>query len=75
MCGCMSMFGQTDTITMKFQEHSGNPEIAGILRALDASQVAVTLCADSLDATYYELWMVECRGSENTRTKIGYKLI
>lgn len=75
MCGCMSMFGQSDTITLKFQEYAKNPEIAGILRALDASQVAVTLCADSLDATYDELWMVECRGSENKRTKIGYKLI
>ena len=62
-------------ITLKFQEHSENLEIAGILKALDASQVTATLYADSLKAKYYEIWMVECSGSENKRTKIGYKKI
>ena len=75
ICGCLSMFSQTDTITLNFQEHSENPEIAGILKALDASQVTATLYADSLKAKYYEIWMVECSGRENKRTKIGYKRI
>ena len=60
----MSMFGQTATITTRFKESAENPEIAGILKALDASQVTATLYADSLDATYYEIWMVECCGRE-----------
>lgn len=62
-------------ITLKFQEHSENPEIAGILKALDASQVTATLYADSLKAKYYEIWMVECSDGENKSRKIGYKLI
>lgn len=74
------MVRQADTITVKFQEYSENPEIAGILRALDASQVTATLRADSLDATYHELWMVECKGSgflppdgkRNTISQITY---
>ena len=39
---------------------------------MDASQVTAMLYADSLDATYYEIWMVECSESENKRKKIGY---
>ncbi|MDE6380235.1 MAG: hypothetical protein K2L11_07160 [Muribaculaceae bacterium] len=64
-----------DAITVNFKEYTENPEFAGILKALDASQVTATLYADSLDATHYEIWMVECSGRENKRTKIGYKLI
>ncbi|MDE6697456.1 MAG: hypothetical protein K2K25_11300, partial [Muribaculaceae bacterium] len=64
-----------DVITVNFKEHAENPEVAGILKALDASQVTATLYADSLKAKYYEIWMVECSGNENKRTKIGYKLI
>ena len=75
ICGCLSMLGQTDTITLKYQEHSENLEIAGILKALDASQVTATLYADSLKAKYYEIWMVECSSRENIRKMIGYKRI
>lgn len=64
-----------DAITVSFKEYTENTEIAGILKALDASQVTATLYADSLKAKYYEIWMVECSGRENKRTKIGYKLI
>lgn len=71
-----SKYGKLDhAITVKFQEHSENTEIAGILSALDASQVTATLYADSLDATYYAIWMVERNGNDSKRTKIGYKLI
>lgn len=63
------------TITVKFQESPENAEIAGILGILDASQVTATFYAESLDAQYYEIWMVERRSSCHKRTKIGYKKI
>lgn len=62
-----------EPISVNFQEHSENDEIAGILSALDASQVAVTLYADSSEVKNYEIWMVERCGSDLNRRKIGYK--
>ncbi len=62
-------------ISVSFKEHIENEEIAGILKLLDASQVTATLSSDSLDAKYYEIWMVERIGDESKRTKLGYKEI
>ncbi len=62
-------------ISVSFKEHIENEEIAGILTLLDASQVTATLYSDSLDAKYYEIWMVERTGGECKRTKLGYKNI
>ncbi|MDE5555364.1 MAG: hypothetical protein K2J10_09315 [Muribaculaceae bacterium] len=59
-------------ITVKYNESSDNPEIRGILGALDAYQVTSTLYADSLDAKYYSLWMVICKGEETQRRLMGY---
>ena len=59
-------------ITVKYNESSDNPEIRGILGALDAYQVTSTLYADSLDAKYYSLWMVICKGEKNQRRLMGY---
>ncbi len=36
ICGCLSLFGQIDTITMEFQEYAESLAIAGFLHALDA---------------------------------------
>lgn len=63
------------TVTVKFKEYTENTEIASILSLLDASQVKATLYADSIDASYYEIWMVEQSDNDSKRTKIGYKLI
>lgn len=62
-------------ITVKFQETPESLEVAGILRLLDASQVIATLYADSLDAKYYAIWMVEHRDGNVNRTRIGYSFI
>ncbi len=62
-------------VSVSFQEHIENEEIAGLLKLLDASQVTATLYSDSLDAKYYEIWMVERIGNESKRTKLGYKEI
>lgn len=59
-------------ITVKFKESSDNPEFRSILGALDAYQVTSTLYADSLDAKFYSLWMVTCKGEENRRKLMGY---
>lgn len=75
VCLCLSLvlvsFAK-NPITVKFKESSENPEISGILGALDAYQVTATLYADSLEAKYYSLWMVTCKGDESQRKLIGY---
>lgn len=65
----------TQPISVGFKEHIEDEEIAGILQLLDASQVTATLYADSLDAKFYEIWMVERSENESNRTKLGYKKI
>jgi len=60
-------------ITVKFKEFTESAEVAGILSVMDVSQVTAKLFADSLDAKFYEIWMVERKGSETKRTKLGYK--
>ncbi len=62
-------------VSVSFKEHIENEEIACLLQLLDASQVTATLYSDSLDAKYYEIWMVERIGKESKRTKLGYKEI
>ena len=62
-------------ITVKFQESPESLEVAGILRLLDASQVTATLYADSLDAKYYAIWMVEHNDGNVNRKRIGYSFI
>lgn len=59
-------------ITVKFKEMSDNPEVRSILGALDAYQITSTLYADSLDAKFYALWMVTCKGEERRRKLMGY---
>ena len=59
-------------ITVKFQESPASMEVAGILKLLDASQVTATLYADSMDARYYAIWMVENKYGNVNRTRIGY---
>ena len=62
-------------ITVKFKERTDNVEVAGILGVLDAYQVTTTLYADSIDAEFYAIWMVKCKGDEKERTLIGYNYI
>lgn len=59
-------------ITVKLKESSDNSEVRGILGALGAYQVTSTIYADSLDAKYYSLWMVVCKGEESQRKLMGY---
>ncbi len=60
---------------VRLKESSDNLEIAGILKLLDASQVTVTIYADSTDAKFYEIWMVERKAEGMSRKKIGYTII
>lgn len=62
-------------ITLDFKEHTDNPELEGLMRLLDATQVTATLHADSLSGKYYELWMVTSHNGAESRRMIGYKPI
>lgn len=62
-------------ITLDFKEHTDNPELEGLMRLLDASQVTVTLHADSLSGKFYELWMVTSHNGVESRSLMGYKPI
>ena len=58
--GWLSLFGQIDTITIKFQEHSENTEIAGLLEALDADEEK-NLKSVRVNLKFYENFVTICR--------------
>ncbi len=62
-------------ITVKFKERTDNVEVAGLLGVLDAYQITTTLYADFIDADFYAIWMVNCKGDEKERSLIGYTYI
>lgn len=62
-------------ITLDFTEYPDNPELEGLMRLLDATQVTATLHADSLSGKYYELWMVTSHNGAESSSMIGYKPI
>lgn len=61
-----------DSITVTQKEVSDNPEIVGLLGVLGAYQTTATVYADTIDAKYYEIWMVVCNGKETERTPMSY---
>lgn len=68
---CLAGFAK-GPITVTQNERSDNPEIVGLLGVLGAYQTVATIYADTVDAKYYEVWMVVCDGPETERTKMSY---
>lgn len=47
----------------------------GLLGVLGASQVTAKIYADSIDARFYAIWMVNCNNEKKERTLLGYHYI
>lgn len=64
--------GAKEPFTVKVTEGSDNPEIENLLSLLEASQATATIFADSIDARFYAIWMVNCSGDSTRRSLAGY---
>ncbi len=62
-------------ITVKLHEGSDNADVSSLLNLLDANMTTATICADSIDAKYYAVWMVHQKENESLRTLLGYTAI
>lgn len=62
-------------VKVSFEETPDDIRLRGLLGLLDVSQVTATIHADSTDAKYYEIWMVNCRGDERKRRLMGFSFI
>lgn len=58
-------------VTLSFRQND-DLKIGGLLGVLDACQITADIHADSIDARYYQLWMVASREGVIDRTMMGF---
>lgn len=59
-------------VTIGFHQKYDDVQFMGLLGLIDACQVTATIHADSIDAKFYELWMVKNNEGIETRSLYGY---
>ena len=62
-------------VTVNVKEGSDNTEVQSFLELFDAGVATVTIYADSIDAAYYAIWMVQQTGNRSARRFMGYKYV
>lgn len=68
----MSILSAQSRIETMFNQKFNAPQFMGLLGVVDACQVTATIRADSIDAKFYELWMVKDNEGVETRSLFGF---
>lgn len=67
-----SILSAQSRIETRFNQKFNDLQFMGLLGVIDACQVTATIYADSIDAKFYELWMVKNNKGAETRSLFGF---